>query len=249
MDRRYPEAQAAFRQAASRGDALADYADYLGAQAALQANHGADAYALLDHFAERHPGSIFIPGAPVLLANAYLQQNNGGGALAVLTPLVGTPAADKTDVRFAMAKAYQASGNISQATDLYRGIYLKNPLSTEAAGAKTQLQAMNVPLSAADRKQHADAMFNAKHYVEAEQEYHALQKDDAALTQADKDALEICATICDLRLEKLGRGDVARLPVTEEDSAALKLCLQSELLRNEGNFDGHDALVARILLN
>ncbi len=70
LDRRYPEAQAAFRLASRRGDALADYADYLGAQAALQANRGSDAYALLDHFAERHPGSIFIATAPVLLANA-----------------------------------------------------------------------------------------------------------------------------------------------------------------------------------
>jgi len=167
LDRRYPEAQAAFRQAGTRGTALADYADYLGAQAALQAGRGGDAYALLDHFADRHPGSIFVSGAPVLLANAYLQQNNAQGALAVLTPLNGSPAASKVDFRLALAKAYQAGGNATQAADLYRGLYLNNPSSSEAAQAKAQLQAMNIPLSAADRKRHADAMFNAKHYSEA----------------------------------------------------------------------------------
>jgi soluble lytic murein transglycosylase len=247
LDRRYPEAQAAFRLAATRGDALADYADYLGAQAALQANRGGDAYALLDRFAERHPGSIFIAGAPVLLANAYLQQGNPQGALTVLTPMVGTPAANKTDVRFVMAKAYQAQGNVPQAADLYRGIYLKNPLSNEAGAAKTQLQAMNVPLSVADRKQHADAMFNAKHYSEAQQEYRALQKDETALTQADRDALEIYSAVCDLRLKKLGRGEVERLPVTGDDSAALKLYMESELKRNDKDFAGHDALIAQML--
>ena len=247
MDRRYPEAQAAFRQAGTRGTALADYADYLGAQAAIQAGRGGDAYALLDHFADRHPGSIFAAGAPVLLANAYLQQNNGAGALAVLTPLNGTPAASKVDFRLALAKAYQASGNASQAADLYRNVYLNNPLSNEASAAKTQLLAMNVPLSAADRKRHADAMFNAKHYVEAQQEYRALQKDEGALTPADRDALEIYAAVCDLRLKKLGRGEVDNLPVTGDDSAALKLYMESELRRDAKDFDGHDALIAQML--
>ena len=247
LDHRYPEAVAAFRLAATRGDALADYADYLGAQAAVAGNRGGDVYPMLDHFAERHPGSIFVGAAPVLLATAFLQQGNGQGALGVLTPLMGTPASDRTDVRYALAKAYQATGNVSQAADLYRGIYLKNPLSNEAAGAKTQLAAINVPLTAADRKQHADAMFNTKHYVEAQQEYRALEKNDSTLTQADKDALKIYEAVCDLRLKKLGRGDVDRLPVTGDDSAALKLYLESELRRNDNDFNGHDALIAQIL--
>ncbi len=81
LDRRYNDAYTAFQQAKASGKALDDYADYLGAQAALQASRGADAYSLLDRFAERHPDSIFVANAPVLLANAYLQQNNPQGAL------------------------------------------------------------------------------------------------------------------------------------------------------------------------
>src|SRR6185312_13241253 len=247
LDHRYPEALAAFRLAATRGDALADYADFLGAQAAVAGNRGGEVFPMLDHFAERHPGSIFTGAAPVLLANAYLQQGNGQGALAVLTPLMGTPAADRTDVRYALGKAYQATGNVAQAAELYRGIYLKDPLSNEAAGAKTQLAAINVPLTAADRKQHADAMFNTKHYLEAQEEYRALGKNDKTLTEADKDALQIYEAVCDLRLKKLGRGDVSRLPVTNDDSAALKLYLESELRRNDNDFNGHDALIAQML--
>ena len=108
-----------------------------------------------------------------------------------------------------------------------------------------ELTAMNLPLSAAERKQHADAMFNAKQYGTAEAEYRDLQHNEAGLTQADRDALEIYAAVCDLRLKRLSKGDVEHLPVTNDDSAALKLYMQSELARNEGRSEEHDTLVGR----
>jgi len=247
LDHRYGEAESAFQKAGQHGQALADYADYLGAQAAVQGGRPNDAYGLLDHFAERHPGSLFMPTAPVLLADAYLAAGDAGSALRVLLPLQAGLAGGHTDFRYALAKAYQASGNAQGAAALYRGIYVGDPLSTEADGAKKQLSALNVPLTVAERKQHADAMFNAKHYEIAQQEYRALQKDEAGLTTADRDALEIYAAVCDLRLKKLSRSDVQRLPVTGDDSAALKMYLQSELDRNEGKSDQHDLMVEQML--
>ena len=246
-DRRFAEAESVFRQASQHGQALADYADYLGAQAAVQGGRPTDAYALLGHFAERHPGSLFAAGAPVLLANAYVAAGDGASAVRLLQPLQSGLAGGHTDFRFTLAKAYQASGNAQQAAVLYRGIYVGDPLSAEADGAKKQLAAMNVPLTAAERKEHADAMFNAKHYEIAQGEYKALQKDASELTQADRDALEIYAAVCDLKLKKLSRSDVEHLPVTGDDSAALKMYLQSELERNEGKTDEHDRWVQQML--
>ena len=247
LDRRYAEAENVFRQASAHGQSLSDYADYLGAQAAVQGGRASDAYGLLDHFAERHPGSLFVPTAPILLANAYLAANDPGSALRVLQPLQSGLAGGHTDFRFALAKAYQASGNLQQAATLYRGLYVGDPLSSEAEGAKKQLAAVNVPLTVAERKQHADAMFNAKHYEIAQEEYRALQKDEGELTPADRDALEIYAAVCDLKLKNLSRGDVEHLPVTGDDSAALKMYLQSELARNEGRPEEHDQLVQQML--
>ena len=246
LDRRYTEAEAEFRQASKAGDALADYADFLAAQAAVQAGHAADALPLLDHFAEKHPGSLFVPSVPILQANALMATGNAGGAVAVLQPLANTPAASHVDFRAMLARAYAASGNTAQAAQLYRGIYLNDPLSSEANNARAQLSTLNAPLTPAERKQHADAMFNAKQYTEAEQEYRALQKDEGSLTQADRDALEIYAAVCDLRLKKLTRGDVAHLPVTGDDTAALKLYLQSELDRNEGLTSEHDEIIQQL---
>jgi len=182
----------------------------------------------------------FIPNAPLLESQAYLDLHDAGNALRVLTPLQNTPAAGRSDFRLALGKVYQASGNAAQALAFYRQIYLGDPLSPEATSAKIQLAAMNAPLAPAERKQHADAMFNAKQYAVAAEEYRALQKNEKQLTQADRDALEIYAAVCDLRLKKLSRTDVSRLPVTGDDSAALKLYLESELAREGGNTGEHD---------
>ena len=246
LDHRYAEAQRAFREANVHGAALADYADYLEAQAVVHGDRPQDAIPLLDHFADRHPGSLFDSSAPVLLANAYLASGDGAGALRVLLPLHSAAMGNQVDFRFVLAKAYQATDNASQAQTLYRGIYLGDPLSPEATGAKTQMASMNIPLSSAERKRHADAMFNAKQYAVAEEEYRALQKGGNDLSAPDHDALKIYAAVCDLRMKKLSRNDVEHLPVTGDDSAALKIYLQSELARNLDNADEHDALVQQL---
>ena len=244
LDRRYGEAEGAFRAAAGAGDALADYADYLGAQAAISAGRPGDAITVLEHFADKHPDSLFVPQAPVLLATAYLAGNDPNSAIRVLQPLEGTPEGSHVDVRTTLAKAYQTAGSPSAAATLYRGIYLGDPTSNDAANAKAQLAAMNIPLTAGERKQHADALFNAKQYTQAAAEYWALQQNDSTLTEADKGALEIYAAVCDLRLKHITRGDVDQLPVTGDDTAALKMYLQAELARSSGNTSEQDALVA-----
>lgn len=246
MDHRYAEAEEAFSGARKAADLLDDYAEYLGAQAALAGGQPQDAIALLAHFAERHPDSLFAPNAPVALAQAYLANHDPASALRVLTPLANTPAADHVDFRLTLAKAYQAAGNTAEAAQLFRAVYLGYPVSNEANDARNQLAVMQVPLTAAERKEHADAMFNAHQYGDAGIEYRELQKDDKDLSQADRDALEIYAAVCDLRLKRLSQMDVEKLPVTGDDSAALKLYLEAELARNVGETDREDALVAEL---
>ena len=247
MDRRYPDAMNAFRMANSSGEVLDDYADFLGAQAAYRANRGAEAYALLEHFQERYPDSIFIQNAPLLLANLHLQQSDGQGAIESLETLQGTPIAAHADFLFALARANQVAGNTTRAGALYREIYLKQPLSNEAVQSRQQMQAMGSDFSPAELKLHADQLFNAKRYVDASDQYHAIARNSASLTAADRDALAIYAAVCDLRLKRLSRREVEKLPETGDDSAALKLYLLSELARNEGDTSGHDRIVMQMV--
>ena len=247
LDHRYPEAVTSFRTALTGSDALGDYADYLGAQAAIRANQNDVAAALLNNFAERHPDSIFLANAPVLLANLYLQQGEPGNAVKVLEPLRETATGKNVDFRYALGRAYQATGQMTQAATLYRDLYVKQPLTNEAIQARQQLQAMGQGLTAAQRKVHADQLFDAKHYAEAADEYHAIQRDDATLSPSDKDALTIYAAVCDYKLKKIGRREVESLPATADDSGALKMYLLAELSRSEGDRTRHDALIAQMV--
>ena len=243
QDHRYADAAVMFRRAAATGKALDDYADYLGAQASLSANRPADAYSLLDHFVDRHPDSIFAATAPILLANAYLQSGDPQGALRTLQPLTDTPVGAHADFRYVLGRANQLAGNAAVASAIYRKLYIQLPLSYEAPQARAQLQVMGQPLTAGERKSHADQLFNAKRYTDAGDEYHEIAKNSSGLSTADLDALKIYAAVCDLKLKHLSRRDVEKLPDTGDDSAALKLYMLAEISRNENNATGHDAII------
>jgi soluble lytic murein transglycosylase len=247
LDRRMAEAAAMFRRAATSGTALADYADYLSAQALLQAGRGTEAYPLLDQFAERFPESIFAATAPILLASAHLQSSDSGGALRVLEPLRQAPIAAHADFRYTLGRAYQLSGDTAEAGQVYRRLYVDLPLSNEAAQAGTQLAAMAIPLTSAERKTHADRLFDAKRYAEAGEEYHDIAKISSGLTPADQAALEIYAAVCDLKLKHISRKEIERLPETADDSAALKLYMLAEVSRAEDDRAGHDAIIADMI--
>ncbi len=246
LDHRYDEAANAYGLAAAGGDALSDYSDYLGAQALVQANRPGAAVPLLDHFAERHPESIFAVSAPLLEANALIQQKNGAAAVKLLEPMLSTPEADHPDFKLTLGRAYQANGDNSHAAALYRSIYINQPLSFEATQARSGLVALNTPLSAAERKVHADQLFNAKHYAEANAEYLAI-RNDASLSAADRDALNLYSAVCDLRQKKLGKRDIEHLPTTNDDTAALKLYLLAEISRTAKDRVTHDAIIAQMV--
>ena len=246
LDHRYGDASDAYSHAAAGEPALSDYADYLGAQALIQGGRVGDALPLLDHFADRHPESIFAVNAPLLMANADLALHNAPAAVNVLGPLGSTPEADHADYKLTLAKALQTAGDNARAAALYHSIFVSQPLTFEAGQALVQLRAMGQPPSAAERKVRADTMFNNKRYSEASAEYSAL-RNDTSLSQTDRDGLEIYQAVCDLRLKHLSRHDVEKLPVTSDDTAALKLYLFAEISRNEKDRVSHDAVIAQLV--
>ena len=247
LDRRFNEAAASFHTANVRGDALHDYAEYLEAQADLQAGHGANADAILEGFAARHPDSIFTPNIPVMLANSYLEQGNPSTALRVLAPLENQERGSHADFLYALGRAYQLSGNTAQAAAVYRRLYLAQPLSTEAANGRAQMQSIGAsPLTPAERRTHADKLFAAKRYAEAGEDYHSLAREAASTGDADAGAFEVYAAACDFKLKKLKKGEAERLPDSSGESGALRLYLLAELARNDNDFAGNSAALQQM---
>ncbi len=176
-----------------------------------------------------------------------MAQGDGGGALKALQPLEGSPQAGHLDFRYALGRAYAMTGDTARAATIFRGIYGSAPLSYEATEAAGQMQAMGQPLSAGERKTHADQLFNAKRYAEASLEYNAIGRNNAALNQADRDALAIYAAVCDFKLKHVGRKEIERLPETNDDTAALKMYMLAELSRGEDDRAGHAAIIAQMV--
>ena len=244
-DRRYGDAVNAYKQASQQGSALRDYADYLAAQAALNNHDASTAITLLTNFAQRYPSSIFVPSAPVTLANAYLLTNDAKGALRSLGILMGQPKSQTGDYLLTEAKAHQMAGDTAAAVSIYRQIFVRLPFSPEAQQSRTALQQLNAGPTAGERKLHADALFNAKRYGEAGAEYDAI-KNDPSLSQGDRDALDIYGAVCDLRQKHLSRREAEKLPDTGDDSAALKLYILAEISRNEGDTAAHAQILQQM---
>ena len=250
LDHRYVEAADAYRKAGAvsggAGDELSDYSDYLGAQALMAANRGGEVFPLLDRFAERHPESIFDASAPLLLANAFIQQKNGVAAVRILEPVLGTPEAERAEFKLALGRAYQVGGDNAKAAAMFRSVFNGQPLEYESGQALAQMIGMEMTPSAVERKVRADQLFNAKRYSEASAEYNAI-RNDPSMTSADRDALQVYSAVCDLKLKRLGRNEAQKLPQTSDDSAALKLYLLAEISRTEKDRAGHDAILAQMV--
>lgn len=247
LDHRFAEAASSFHTASLRGKALDDYADYLEAQADLQAGNGAEADVLLENFSKRHPDSIFTANIPVMLASAYLQQQNQQAALRVLLPLQNQMIGGHSDYLYILGRAYQLSGDTAQAATVYRRLYMSLPLSGEAQKAVGQLQQMGAPpLTLAERKQHAERLFAVGRYSEAVGEYQALAR-AASPGSSDWSDFQIHAAACNLKLKRLNKRDAMHLPDVNGDNGALRLYILAEFARNDGDVSTQQSIISQMV--
>jgi len=248
LDHRYPEAATSFQKANAAGKTLDDYADFLAAQADMEAGKLPDAEALLTGFAGKYPESIFVSRLPVMIANLSLDQNDPQTALRVLHQHAADPISAHADFQLALARANQMTGNVDEAARLYRHIFLGFPLSNEGAQAKAQLAVVGAaaPLTMGERRAHADALYAGGRYAEAGEEYHALANDSAQADPAARNALLVAAAACDLKTKRLSKEEVDALPDTEDESGARRMYLAVELARNKDDGNAQQSLVSQM---
>ena len=245
QDRRYPEAIASLQKSKAAGEALADYADFLSAQAAMQSSRLPEAETILDPFAANYPQSIFLRRLPVVQANLSLMQGDPQAALRLLRAHLDEPAANHADFQLALAGAYQMAGDSAEAVRIYRNLYVGYPLSDEAQQAASQLAAIGgpAPLSVQERRAHADALYAAGRYAEAGGEYRALAAAATAASESFRDSLLVAAAACDLKEKRLTGQELDRLPDTQDEAGARRLYLAVELARNKDDEETQSSLV------
>ncbi len=248
LDRNYPAAISNLTQANAQGESLDDYADYLTAQAQMQSNQLANAESLLTGFAVKHPDSIFVGNLPVTIANLSIQQGDPQTALRVLTEHAAEPIANHSDYLLALARAQQVAGNTEAAAKTFRRIYLGYPLSSEAAQAKLQLQTLGAeaPLTVAERRARADALYAAQRFGEAGDEYRMLASDPQNTDTNLQQSLTVAAAACDYKMKRATIAQVQSLPDTANEAGARRLYLLMELARDRGDVEVQQSTVTQI---
>lgn len=248
LDRRYPEAIQNLQKARTEGQTLDDYADYLTAQAELQSGKLSDAQERLSGFAEKYPESIFVGGLPVTMANLSLGLGDPQAALRILHAHGEDAIAGHADYQLALARANQLAGNTAEAARLYRHIFLTFPLHPEAQTAKDQLAVIGAtaPLSIAERKSHADALYAGGRYAEAADEYRSLASDRSDTDPHAKNELLVAAAACDFKLKRLNGNQLEALPDTQDETGARRLYLLMEVARNKDDSDKQRSIVEQM---
>jgi soluble lytic murein transglycosylase len=242
LDNHFSEAAVNFRQSHAAGDALADYAEFLGAKAEHGAGNDAAAEALLKDFAVRNPDSIFVPQVPELEAQILLGMSDTSGALRVLN--AGTAGASRVGYQLALAEVTQAQGQSAEAGKLYKHVLLTWPLSYEAQTARTRLTTLGLEatLTPAELRSLGDAYYASGHYAEASEQYHALARQSSG-DAAQRNGFAVAAAACDLKLKRLTREQAEALAQTNDENGARRLYLLMELSRNRDDLIGQKAYV------
>ena len=248
-DNKYKDAAASFQQANHYGQALDDYADYLGAKANFAQQQSAAAEQLLQGFAERHPDSILIDHATLLLANIKLSEGDPQEALRQLAKLHDSKLAKSSEYLFALAKANQLAGNRQLAQQMYARLYVGDPTSSEANQVPDQMQQMGIspPFTVAERIRHADGLYIAGRYAAAAVEYQALTQDPSVIGTAQVNGLLARAAVATFKqMKHVDPSQLSRLSDTDDEAGATRLYLMMEAARDAKDVAQVKALIGQL---
>jgi soluble lytic murein transglycosylase len=247
LDKRYSDAVSNLALARQSGQELADYADFLAAQADHDSGDHAAAEKLLHGFNERYPDSIFDDQAPALEAAVLLALNNPTGARQVLAAVEDTDAADRNDFQLALGQVELAMGQQAAANDVFKKLLLAHPLAPEALTASARLTQTGAlaSFSVAELRTLGDAYYEAGRYNDAEEQYRVLAR-APELASADRDGFAVAAAACEWKLKRLTPAEVQALPDTGDESGAHRLELLMELARDRGDSADQQRILAEM---
>jgi soluble lytic murein transglycosylase len=166
---------------------LGDYVSYYLGTAYSQTGHVPEALATLADFEIAHPDSLLVRDARVSYANALLLEGRAGEAVAALEK---SRLPVRSDIEFALGRAYSAAGQPAKAAEALGNVYYTMPTSAEADAALAELKKIpGAPQSgAAQRKVRADLLMKTRRYSDAADAYRELL---AVVDPADRLAAEI----------------------------------------------------------
>ncbi len=247
-DQRYADATAALKLARKAGNVLADYTDYLQAQADLAQQLYAEAENLLINFSVQHPESILTGKAALLLAQVYVADGDPQSALQQLATMQGRERNSATYL-FTEAQAQQMAGHAEAALRLYGRIYSDYAASPEATQIAAQLHTMELshPFSVEQRALNAEGLAQAGQYSAASAQYNALANSPALAGSPKVNLYLAKAAYYEFRQEHhVDASQLSLLSDTNDEAGALRLYLMLELARDHTDAQQVQSLLAQM---
>ncbi len=193
VDHDYAKAIDPLNRAKVHAGDLGDYVTYYLGTSYLQTGRTAEAIANLANFGKAYPDSLLVRDAVVSYADALMVEGQPQEAVTLLEH-IRIPT--RSDVEFALGRAYAAVGENAKAAEALETVYYTMPLASEADAAHAQLEKLSiVPApTVSQRETRAKELTKHKRYADAADEYRSLAseaspKDRPAMELALADAL------------------------------------------------------------
>ena len=215
---------------------LKDYALFYSAQANIALNKNAVALGQLKYFRKTYPDSVLTEQALGALGTAALASAQPKEILAALDGYAALK--DKPALLFLRAQAYEALNDPVRAALDYQKVYLVFPTADQAreSGEKlrflrssktTQLLVPEIPVE--KQTEHAAAIFGARQWSEARDEYSHLV---TVLKGAEQERAELRVLLCGLALGS-GPAQVTALKINDPDVDAERYYALANHYRNQ----------------
>jgi soluble lytic murein transglycosylase len=233
LDHEYAKAIDPLNRAKAGASELSDYVTYYLGDCYMNTGRPAEALSSLADFEKKFPDSLLIRDAHLSFANALLQEGRPLEAIALLEK-ERTPV--RSDVEFAIGRAYEAVGQNQKAGDAFRNVFYNMPNSTDADGAGVELHKLHGTGTIAERRTRAELLFKTRHYADAARDYRDLEDE---VNADDRPAIKLSLAAA---LEKSSRSRDARQVLTSMgaqsgDAEAQRLYLLSETARSTSDED------------
>jgi len=193
LDREFAKAIEPLNRAKPLAGDLGDYVTFYLGTCYLQTGRQAEGLAALANFSTTYPDSLLVRDAHLTYANALLAEGRASEAVEILAK-DRLPA--RSDIEFAVGKAYAALKDYPKASEAFSNIYFNMPISAEADAANDELKKLSISREAtpAQRKTRAELLMKSKRYNDAVEEYrdlaaHATPETRPAVELALADAL------------------------------------------------------------
>jgi len=219
---------------AKKDPILGDYALYWSAETDIATGDNSGALAQLQQLRKKFPDSVLTDQALQALGTAAIAAKLPQEAVAALDAYALAP--QRSDLLFLRGEAHEQAGQISQAASDYRDVYESFPASEHAREAGVKLDFLRgtpgvqiPPISADDRLGHADALFGARDWSDARDEY------SQALPQlfgAARERVQLHILECGMSLGA-GPSEVAALQISDADVDAERSYALAEYYRSQ----------------